>query len=257
MHLPVVERFAGRAGYYADHRPGYPSELADLLIGEAKLTTASGVADIGAGTGISAGLLVERGFRVYAVEPNASMRAEAEASFAGQPGFLSVDGTAEATTLAAHSMRLVMAGTAFHWFQEAAARAEFLRILRPDGLVALFWNRRLENADAFSRGYDRLLHEHTAYATAAHRAERSSKSLAAFFGAEPAEAHFENAQQLDFDGLLGRVLSSSYAPLPDAPGYGTLLSELRLLFDRHQQEGVVALHYDACVYYGSMKEPAA
>ncbi len=54
-------------------------------------------------------------------------------------------------------MDAVVAGQAFHWFEPVAARAEFQRILRRDGWVALIWNERLTEASAFSREYERLL----------------------------------------------------------------------------------------------------
>lgn len=259
MNSPPTERFSGRAAYYSSHRPGYPHELADLLIREAKLTDKSAIADIGSGTGISSSLFLDKGFRVYGVEPNASMRAEAESAFANQPLFISVEGTAESTPLRFQSVRLAMAGTAFHWFDEAAARMEFQRILEPGGIAAIFWNRRMDGSAPgdtceFSRQYECFLHEHTAYAEAVHRVERTPQNLASFFGVEPAEAHFENAQRLDFEGLLGRLLSSSYAPLPEAPGYAAAVGELRDLFDRNQRQGFVTMRYDTCVYYGPIGE---
>jgi SAM-dependent methyltransferase len=262
MNSPPTKRFSGRAVYYSSHRPGYPHQLVELLIREARLTGEAAIADIGSGTGISSGLLVNKGFRVFAVEPNASMRTEAERAFANEPRFVSVEGTAESTTLRSQSVRLAMAGTAFHWFDEAAARVEFLRILEPGGMAAIFWNRRMDGSAPgdtcdFSRQYERFLHEHTAYASAVHRVERTPQSLAVFFGGEPAEAHFENAQHLEFEGLLGRLLSSSYAPLPDSPGYEAAVRELRDLFDRNQQQGFVTMRYDTCVFYGPMAEASS
>jgi SAM-dependent methyltransferase len=257
MNLSSVERFGARATYYSSHRPGYPEALTDLLVRTAELAPGATVADIGSGTGISSRHFVERGFQVFAVEPNGAMRAQAEEAFGAQPNFRSLAGTAEATTLPDHSMRLVTAATAFHWFDEGAARAEFCRIVEPGGWAALYWNRRLDgtiihDVDPFSYDYDHLLQDCTEYAQSSHRRIRTCDDLAPFFGARPAETHFPNAQHLDLEGLKGRLLSSSYAPLPGTPGYQPLLDELEALFERHQQNGLVTMRYDTCVFYGPM-----
>ena len=91
----------------------------------------SGAADVGAGTGISARLLGDRGVRVMAVEPGDAMRAAA----APHPNVRGSVGTAEATGLAPASLDLVLCAQSFHWFRAADALTEFARILEaaPDG----------------------------------------------------------------------------------------------------------------------------
>jgi len=56
------------------------------------------------------------------------------------PLFTSIAATAEATTLADHSVHMIIVGNAFHWFKHEQARQEFLRILIPPGWVVLVWN---------------------------------------------------------------------------------------------------------------------
>ena len=74
-----------------------------------------------------------KGCTVHGVEPNKEMREAAEGLLAGYANFRSVNGTAEATTLADQSVDFVTAAQAFHWFKPAPTRAEFTRILRPGG----------------------------------------------------------------------------------------------------------------------------
>ena len=137
-----TRRFTNRVANYARYRPGYPPAVLTCLRDECGLSPGSTVADVGSGTGILTELFLANGNHVYAVEPNEAMRQAAELSLAHYPGFTSVDGRAEATTLADDSVDFVTAGQAFHWFDAAASRVEFNRILRPGGYTALVWNAR-------------------------------------------------------------------------------------------------------------------
>jgi SAM-dependent methyltransferase len=237
-----TERFSNRVDNYVKYRPGYPPAVLDLLAAECGLTPASVIADIGSGTGILTRLFLERGQRVYGVEPNREMRAAGERLLAGFAGFTSVPATAEQTTLPDRSVDFVTAGQAFHWFDRAAARREFERILRPDGWVVLLWNSRAASAGGFQADYEQFIREHS---------NLGPSDFERFFGPGGyRQARFANRQVFDFDGLRGRFLSASYAPEPDHPGYGPMLAALRRLFDAHQVDGMFAIDYDTVLYYG-------
>lgn len=248
-----ADRYSDRVADYERYRPGYPPALIGWLRDHGALPPAATVADVGAGTGISSAPFLEAGCTVIAVEPNAAMRAAADRRFGDVPGFRSVSGRAEATTLADASIDLVVAGTAFHWFDRDAARREFARILKPSGRVALFWNVRSLDS-AFMRGYEALQRAHSAEYAATNARERANDgAIAAFFGAAGFEhAMFANAQSLDFEGLLGRLHSSSYAPLPGDAGHASLHAALRKLFDRFAENGRVAMLYDTHLYLGRL-----
>jgi len=163
-------RFTGRVADYERGRPGYPAALFDRLVELAALAPGATVADVGAGTGLATAPLLTRGLAVVAVEPNAEMRAVAERRLGGVPGFSSVTGSAEATGLADSSVDLVLAAQAFHWFAPAPTRAEWRRILRPPGNVALVWNARRAGGTPFATEYEELLLRHgTDYREIGHR----------------------------------------------------------------------------------------
>lgn len=63
---------------------------------------------------------------------------------------------------------------------------------------------------------------------------------------------FPNEQWFDFEGLKGRLLSSSYMP-KSGPGYAPMLRDLEKLFERHRQGGRVRVGYDTKVYSGVLK----
>lgn len=120
------------------HRPAYAEGVIDVLFAQAGPSAVA--ADVGAGTGKLTGMLSGLGLNGFAVEPNDAMRREGEAL--DLPGFRWRAGAAEATTLPDQSVDLVTMASAFHWTDQPRALAEFHRILRPGGLLAVMWNPR-------------------------------------------------------------------------------------------------------------------
>jgi len=247
------ERFSDRVEDYAKYRPGYPDGLFDLLGRECGLREGCAVADLGSGTGIFAKALLARGATVYAVEPNGPMRAAAERELSGDERFHSVAATAEGTGLADASVDLVTCAQSFHWFDKTAAKREFLRVLRPGGWAALVWNERLDGASPFMVAYERALWDHCPdYANADHR-NTVEDELREFFAPVPMQtASFPNEQRLDLTGLVGRSLSSSYAPKPGSPDHAPYLEELRVMFEEHNHGGIVTFAYETKAYFAPL-----
>ncbi len=246
------QRFSSRADVYARYRPGYPSEILTLLEGECGFTKDSVVADIGSGTGILAQMFCLHGNRVYGVEPNQEMRQIAERLLRQYPKFTSVVGTAEATTLPDASADFITAGQAFHWFEREATRAEFVRILRPGGWVALVWNERLTSTPLMAAYEQLLLTYGIDYEQVRH--DRTTPTLGPFFapGAHRYRA-FPNQQALDFEGLKGRLVSSSFMPQEGHSRYEAMIAALRNLFETHQRDGHATLEYETKVFYGRLE----
>lgn len=245
-------RFTDRVADYVRHRPDYPVEVLGALQALG-LGPQSAVADIGSGTGIFSTLLLRSGAEVYGVEPNEAMRDAAEAYLKDERRFQSVGGSAEGTGLGDASVDLVTAAQAFHWFDAGRSRAEFQRILRPGGMVALVWNHRRERSTAFLAEYEALLQRHgTDYAAVNHRQVDLGR-LCLFFGGDVELRTFPHAQQLDRDGLRGRLLSSSYTPRAGDPAREPMLRELEEIFGRHETGGRVTIEYDTELYVGRLR----
>lgn len=246
----ATSRFSNRVENYVRYRPGYPKEVIELLQRECGLARGYAVADIASGTGIWTHNLLDAGARVFGVEPNAEMRQSGERLLAGYPDLTSVAGTAEATTLPDDSVEMVTAAQAAHWFDRGRARREFVRILKPGGWLVLIWNERETDSTAFLRDYEQLLLAYgTDYQDVRH--ERTTESVNEFFEPAPFEQRsYELTQEFDYAGLVGRLLSSSYAPGPDHPKHEPMLQELRQLFDVHAVGGQVAVEYKTRVSFG-------
>ncbi len=249
--LDSTARFSDRVGDYVRYRPDYPLAIIDWLQQEQGVNLSWQVADIGAGTGISSKMFLDAGFRVTAVEPNAPMRAAAEQWLGGHDGFDAVDGVADATTLADASVDLVTVAQAFHWFDEDAARREFARILRPQGLVAIWWNSRRLVGTPFLEGYEALLQRYgTDYNRVAERYADDAHMQHWFGDGLRGAASFAHSQQLDFDALRGRLMSSSYAPREGHPQHAPMVQALRELFDFCAEHGTVSFDYDTRIFAG-------
>ena len=252
-----TNRFSNRVADYIRYRPHYPPSLLELLQRETGFDATWRVADIGSGTGILTLPLLDFGNEVDAVEPNGAMRSAAEELLGGRSGFHSVEGTAEATTLADASVDLVVAAQAFHWFDPVPTRREFVRVTRSPGWCLLVWNARRTDVTPFLRDYEELLLRHgTDYAEINHRGKSDADRgvVESFFAPLVAARHVipDNFQYFDFDGLKGRLFSSSYIPPESDPRSSAIVEDLQALFDQYQVEGQVRVEYDTQVYIGRL-----
>jgi SAM-dependent methyltransferase len=137
-HGARAHSFNAAAAQYAANRPSYPPALFDAMEDlTGRPLMGARVADIGAGTGIATALLHARGANVVAVEPGAGMAAQFRRSL---PGIPLVRGTGDDLPLTDACVDLVTYAQAWHWTDPARAVPEALRVLRPGGALALWWN---------------------------------------------------------------------------------------------------------------------
>jgi SAM-dependent methyltransferase len=181
------------------------------------------------------------------------MREAAERLLGSFLNFHSVDGTAESTALSEHSIDLIVAAQAFHWFDPVRTRAEFVRILKPAGYVALIWNDRRQDSTSFLRAYEQLLQSYgTDYNQVRHENIDAAVIEKFFAPAQCQMRTFLNSQQFDYAGLEARLLSSSYTPAANDPTRPEMLAELRRIFQTHEKDGSVEFEYDTRVYFGHL-----
>ncbi len=221
--------FGQGAAAYERGRPGYPPEAVQWLVAELRLEPGRTVLDVGAGTGKLTRELVSRGASVVAVEPVPAMRAVLEQAV---PAARALDGTAEALPAANESVDAIVVASAFHWFDGPAAVAEFHRILRPGGRLALVWNRR-RREQPLHAAISAIIEPYRGDAPSAYRGEWRAPVLAGGLFGTVAEREVPFEQLVDADGLVDRVGSISFiAALPDAEREQVLARIRALAADR-------------------------
>jgi len=241
--LDPVGRFSDRARDYVTYRPSYPAAAIDAILrglGPPEQITA---ADVGAGTGISARLLGDRGVRVSAVEPGRGMREAASP----HPHVEWVDGMAEATGLPSQSVDLVLCAQSFHWFRPADALMEFSRILTANGRLTLMWNRR-SKIDPLTAGFRQAIHDVGGEAQIEQVEFDPGVITESGLFLPPKRLSFPNEQRLDRDGLIGRARSASYVPKA-GPAGEHLIELLGALHSQYADaDGFVTLVYETEAY---------
>jgi ubiquinone/menaquinone biosynthesis C-methylase UbiE len=248
-----VARFSDRASDYVKYRPHYSPEVVQALQRACGLRPEHVAADVGCGPGLLAEVLLENGNRVIGVEPNLEMREAGERYLGRYTNFSMIGGSAENTTLADKSMDFVMAGQAFHWFRPEEARTEFVRILKPGGWTVLVWHDRDAQATPFLRAYDDFLRTYSVdYQQVNHKTVASPEVITRFFAPDSVQIISQQTRQhFDFDGLRGRLLSSSYIPKAGAAAE-TMLQQLPDLFSKYAKDGRVTVEYETKIYYGHL-----
>lgn len=128
-----AEAFGAAAAEYDRFRPTYPGELIDDLVAAGPVDAL----DIGCGTGKASVLLAARGVRVLGVEADPMMAALArEHDIAVEvSGFEDWDERGR-------TFDLVVSAQAWHWVDPTVGARKVAGVLRPGGLLAVFWNHQ-------------------------------------------------------------------------------------------------------------------
>lgn len=230
------DRFTDVVQDYEAYRPDYPAAFVAWVVGHCP---GRRVVDVGSGTGILSRQLAAAGLRVIGVEPNAAMRAAADAR-GGGPTY--VAGDAERTGLDTGAADLVVGAQAFHWFDLDRALPELERVAAGGAVVAVWNDRRTSGTDAaFTVAYDALL---TEVSTDFRTVPKPRGTTAALLRLRPDAVEHEvpHVQRLDREGVIGRAWSSSYVihAVSDRPAFDAALGAL---VDQHAVDGAVTIAY--------------
>lgn len=128
----IAESFGSDPERYDRTRPRYPQALVDRIIAASPGTD---VLDVGIGTGVSAQPFRSAGCRVLGVEPDERM-----AEFARQLGFAVDVAKFEEWETTGRTFDAIISGQAWHWVDPVVGAAKAAALLRPGGVLAVFWN---------------------------------------------------------------------------------------------------------------------
>lgn len=252
MNIESTELFTEKAKQYAAHRPHY-SQFVLKTIREKNPPPAI-VADVGAGTGIFSLQLLKEGYEVCAVEPNDAMRQEGIDYCRGFPTLKYLKGSGENTRLLPASVDLITIAQAFHWLDKPKAKIEFQRIAKTDCAIAVVWNTRKFESSEFMLAYKKILLEYSPkYSEMAMYWKTLEEDVKSFLSATEQNRYvFRNSQIINLDTLIGNLESTSYVPKIDNPGYARIMTEMRNIFDRFQQDGCVEFNIDTILYLNNV-----
>ncbi|MEO0971167.1 MAG: methyltransferase domain-containing protein [Cyanobacteria bacterium J06639_18] len=260
-NLNPLNRFTDKVENYAKYRPTYPEELIDKILEGFVSSSQIVVADIGAGTGIAARQLAERGVRVIAIEPNAAMRNTGSKTIdrtyrvsAKSTSYFNVewkDGTAEITNLPDASVDLITSFQAFHWFKPQPTLLEFSRILKSSGRLVLVFND-LNREDNFTKEYHKLI-----LTTANNRLATDFNAKIQPLRENPKWCYLQNhifayQQELDLAKLIGLAKSVSFISSEETI-QKQLVADLEDLYRSFTNEdGFVNLQYRASLHIAEL-----
>ena len=247
-----IERFSNKAEKYELYRPSYTEEAILMILDLCNVVTSDKVkiANIGSGTGKFTKLLLDKGFIVYAIEPNEQMRVIAEVKFKDYNNFNSVNKTAENTSLQNNSISIITVAQAFHYFDLDKVKKEFLRILKPDGKVALLWNFRLRESD-FIKEYENIIYNlHSSKVKPTHAQDNMTEEIFKSFFESYEIINISNSQEFDFESLWGRTLSNNHMPNENETEYLQLYNDIKKLFNKYEHDGKVIFKYRTQIVVG-------
>ncbi|MGI5341076.1 class I SAM-dependent methyltransferase [Streptomyces sp. CA-181903] len=206
---PRARSFDTAAAQYASARPSYPPALLDAVeeLSGRRLVGAR-VADVGAGTGIATALLCARGAEVIAVEPGAAMARQCREALPGVPVVL---GDGNALPLVGSSFDLVTYAQSWQWTHPAQSVPEALRVLRPAGALAIWWNTTAFDVPWIRAQRERIARatRGTAPAPATRPGDEDAVRLAGLTGLRVARRQLRWSRTVSLDVHLGNIGSRS------------------------------------------------
>ncbi|KAJ7489411.1 S-adenosyl-L-methionine-dependent methyltransferase [Mycena latifolia] len=197
---------------YNKERPEYQPQVLSHL---RRTITSSGplnVVEIGSGTGLfTRALLAHPEYTVHtlkAVEPSEGMR-EVFAKYTTDARVVLSEGTFDATGVEGGWADLIVIATAFHWcVDHEGAAAEFARVLKPGGVLALIWIIEDRDAAQWVKEYRERVERDDKRVPGLWRKLFSTPSYTEFFNA-PEQEIFQYDAVGTLDGMISRGLTSS------------------------------------------------
>jgi len=143
---------------------------------------------------------------------------------------------------------------ASHWFEPKATKQEFLRILKNKGYLLLVWNDRIIESSGVTYEFECCLKELCNEYTEVTHKNITSKELFDFYNPYTYQTiELDNFQMFDYDGLMGRVMSSSYVSINEPLIMEKIKSRMHEIFTKYQKDNQVLFPYKTTLFMGQLK----
>ena len=240
-----VSKFNNKSDFYDKYRPKYSEELINF-ISESIDRKDNIIADIGCGTGILTRQLIEKNCNVIGIEPNKEMYEKAKKNLIGTKV---INTTAEDTTLNENSIDIITVAQALHWFNIEEFKKEAKRILKNNGRVAIMYNNYYDDKDIIKE-YKEI---HKKYCNNYNNHNRNLNELFdSLFGDNYLLEIFPNIQKYTYDEFMGYTFSLSYSLKEDDENYNEYVNELKELFDKHSNNGIIEFPMNSKLAFGQI-----
>ena len=193
------------------------------------------------------------GAKVVGVEPNDEMRAAAQHFLQSEKNFTQTSGNASNTLIADNEVDAIVCGQSFHWFFNEESIQEWKRIAKDGAPIIILWYDRDTN-HPFQKAYQELIDEFSIdYDEIAHT-NINEEMIAVLLGNEVKKFELVFSQSFDLEGLIGRTQSCSFMPHPHHSKHVEMLSALKTLFSRFEENGIIIFAYNLRIYLTFIKK---
>ncbi|CAF1220924.1 unnamed protein product [Rotaria sordida] len=240
--------FQNAANIYDQARPSYPNEAIQFI--KLLCPTPTTIVDLGAGTGKLTRLLSTFGAQeIIAIEPVSEMREKLKAI----PSITRIiDGTAEHILLEDNTVDVIFCGQSFHWFANERALTEIHRVLKPNGLLILIWNKPDYSKYSCSQQILELIDSYQPpelprYKLMKWKAVFENQNLFSCLQYK----QFANIQQITRETAMNRYLSTSFISVLPSEEKEKLIMKIRQIIDHTEDipEQELEASYNTDVYW--------
>ncbi len=242
-----IDIFTRKAEMYSKYRQGYSKEFVEYLYSCIDISMGSHIADIGSGTGIFSKLLLDKGNKVYCIEPNQSMRLVAEASLSQCEGFMSINSIGESTLLPPCSVDYITVAQAFHWLNAELFKAECKRIMKKGGKVIVIYNRKTKDAEVNIKLAELIKKHYPDYKDIINHWELRENSIKKFFDNVFEFVVYENNIVNNLQEFIGRTLSHSFSQNNE-----DFVNDLKEIFTAFSKNNSIIVPNDTIAYIGTI-----
>lgn len=229
---------------YAAARPTYPDSLYDEIGGLA----GGDVLELGTGTGLATPGLLLRAGSVVCSDPGPRMLGRAVADL----GVAAVVARAEALPFADGTFDVVTGAQMWHWVSLAEAVPEVLRVLRPDGRLALWWNEAAAGGQPWFDAQESLIEAaNPAYRRGYRVRDRGADLAAASWPGPVTRWTTRWERQLDVARYLRWLRSKSY--VQQAADTEALVAAVQAVLVEAFPDGVVTEPFDVTLWVAARR----